>query len=200
MDKKRFFGACGFIVGMLSYGNLALAQADTVFTNGRIYTVDSRNPYAEAVAVKDGRFVGVGSAKDIKKFIGKRTRVVDLGGAFAMPGFVDAHIHPAQPYLQEEGGALLFPESFSKEQIAEALAAYLKRNPGAPHIIGEKWSVGLFPQGRANKEWLDSLVSDRPAILRDEMDLPRFRGRFSAWFSSADLPGCRVIHGAAAGP
>ena len=168
MDKKRFFRACGLIVGMLSYGNLALAQADTVFTNGRIYTVDSSKPYAEAVAVKDGKFVGVGSAKDIKKFIGKRTRVVDLGGAFAMPGFVDAHIHPAQPYLQEEGGALLFPESFSKEQIAEALAAYLKRNPGAPYIIGEKWSVGLFPQGRANKEWLDSLVSDRPAILRDE--------------------------------
>jgi predicted amidohydrolase YtcJ len=168
MDKKRFFGAWGFIVGMLSYGNLALAQADAVFTNGRIYTVDSRKPYAEAVAVKDGKFVGVGSAKDINEFIGKRTRVVDLGGAFAMPGFVDAHIHPAQPYLQEEGGAVLFPESFSTEQIAEALAAYLKRNPGAPYIIGEKWSVGLFPEGRANKEWLDSLVSDRPAILRDE--------------------------------
>ena len=168
MGEKRFFGACGLIVGMLSCSNLALAQADMVFTNGRIYTVDSRKLHAEAVAVKDGKFVGVGSAKDIKKFIGKRTRIVDLGGAFAMPGFVDAHIHPAQPYLQEEGGALLFPESFSKEQIAEALAAYLKRNPGAPYIIGEKWSVGLFPEGRANKEWLDSLVSDRPAILRDE--------------------------------
>jgi len=42
-----------------------------------------------------------------------------------MPGFVDGHIHPAQPYLYEEGGAPLFPESFKKEQIAEAVAAYL---------------------------------------------------------------------------
>jgi hypothetical protein len=168
MDKKRLVGTCAFVVGILSHGSLALAQADTVFTNGRIYTVDGRKPYAEAVAVKDGRFVGVGSAKDIEKFVGRRTRVVDLAGAFALPGFVDAHVHPAQPYLQEEGGALLFPESFGKEQIAEALAAYLKRNPTAPRIIGEKWSVRLFPQGRANKEWLDSLVSDRPAILRDE--------------------------------
>jgi predicted amidohydrolase YtcJ len=37
-----------------------------------------------------------------------------------------------------------------------------------PFIIGEKWGLGLFPNGRANKEWLDSLVSDRPAVLRDE--------------------------------
>jgi len=41
----------------------------------------------------------------------------------------DDHIHPAQPYLHQEGGALLFPESFSKGQIAEAVAAYLKKNP-----------------------------------------------------------------------
>ena len=57
----------------------------------------------------------VGSAKDIEKFVGKRTRVVDLGGAFAVPGFIDAHIHPAQPYLHQEGGALLFPEVANPE-------------------------------------------------------------------------------------
>jgi len=158
------------MVGIFFSYSMAFAQssADIVFTNGKIYTVDKKYPYAEAVAVKDGKFMEVGSAKDIKKFIGKRTRVVDLGGAFAVPGFIDAHIHPAQPYLQQEGGALLFPESFSKGQIAEAVAAYLKKNPKAPYIIGEKWGVSLFPKGRANKEWLDSLVSDRPAVFRDE--------------------------------
>jgi len=142
--------------------------ADTVFTNGRIYTVDAQRPFVEAVAIRDGKFLAVGSAKEIEGSIGKQTRVIDLGGAFAMPGFIDAHIHPAQPYLQEEGGALLFPESYSKEQIAAAVAAYLRDNPDKPYVVGEKWSVGLFPKGRANKEWLDSLISDRPAILRDE--------------------------------
>jgi hypothetical protein len=142
--------------------------ADTVFTNGRIYTVDAQRTFVEAVAIKDGKFLAVGSAKEIEGSIGKQTRVIDLGGAFAMPGFIDAHIHPAQPYLQEEGGALLFPESYSKEQIAAAVAAYLRDNPDKPYVVGEKWSVGLFPKGRANKEWLDSLISDRPAILRDE--------------------------------
>ena len=170
MDKKNLFWyVTVLMVGIFFFSSLALAsEADIVFTNGKIYTVNKKSPFAEAVAVKDGKFMEVGSAKDIEKFVGKQTRVVDLAGAFAMPGFIEAHIHPAQPYLREEGGALLFPESFNEKQIAEAVAAYLKKNPNAPHIIGEKWAVGLFPNGRPNKEWLDSLVSDRPAILRDE--------------------------------
>ena len=142
--------------------------ADTVFTNGKIYTVDPRIPLAEAVAIRDGRFVAVGSSKDVERLAGERTRVIDLAGAFAMPGFVDAHIHPAQPYLNQEGGALLFPESFTKERIAEAVAAYLKANPNVPYVLAEKWGVGLFPDGRPGKEWVDSLVSDRPAVFRDE--------------------------------
>jgi predicted amidohydrolase YtcJ len=145
-----------------------MGAADIVFTNGKIYTVNNEEPFAEAVAVKDGKFVEVGSARDIEEFVGRRTRIVDLGGAFAMPGFVEAHIHPAQPYLHEEGGALLFPESLNKAQIAEAVAAYLRRNPHAPYVIGERWALELFPNGRAHKEWLDSLVGDRPALLRDE--------------------------------
>jgi len=155
-------------LGMPNAAPAEKIPADTVFTNGRIYTVDTQHPFVEAVAIKDGKFLAVGSAEEIESSIGKQTRVIDLGGAFAMPGFIDAHIHPAQPYLQEEGGALLFPESFDKEQIAAAVAVYLKDNPDKPYVLGEKWSVGLFPKGRANKEWLDSLVSDRPAILRDE--------------------------------
>jgi len=121
------------MVGIFFFSSLALAgEAEIVFTNGKIYTVNIKNPFAEAVAVKDGKFVEVGSAKDIEKFVGKRTRVVDLGGAFAVPGFIDAHIHPAQPYLHQEGGVLFFSESLNKEQIAEAVAAYLKKNPRAP--------------------------------------------------------------------
>ena len=147
---------------------LAKGAADIVFTNGRIYTVSKTHPFVEAVAVRDGRFLEVGSAKEVAAFVGERTRVVDLGGAFAMPGFIDDHVHPAQPYLQQEGGALLFPESYDKKQIAEAVAAYLNKHPNAPIIVGEKWAMELFPNGRATKDWLDSMVSDRPAVLRDE--------------------------------
>ena len=109
MDKKNpSWYLTVLIVGIFFSSSLALAsEADIIFTNGKIYTVDKKGPFAEAVAVKDGKFLEVGSAKDIEKFVGKRTRVVDLGGAFAMPGFIEGHIHPAQPYLHEEGGDLV---------------------------------------------------------------------------------------------
>lgn len=113
----------------ISLSTIAAAAEDTtpdiVFTNGKIFTVNGTNQFVEAVAVKDGKFVEIGSTEDINKLVGERTRVVDLAGAFALPGFIDDHIHPAQPYLQHEGGALLFPENFDKQQIAEAVAKYL---------------------------------------------------------------------------
>jgi hypothetical protein len=80
MTKKDLFSYVNaFVVGILLFSSVALAQqdfrgnavpAETVFTNGRIYTVDRKNPFAEAVAVKDGKFIEVGSAKDIEKFVG----------------------------------------------------------------------------------------------------------------------------------
>ena len=58
--------------------------ADTVYTNGKIYTVDEAQPWAEAVAVKDGKLIIVGSAADAESVTGESTTVVDLDGKFAM--------------------------------------------------------------------------------------------------------------------
>ena len=69
--------------------------ADTVYTNGRIYTVNEAQPWAEAVAIKDGKFLVVGSNAEVEAVTGDDTDVVDLGGGFAMPGIGDSHIHPA---------------------------------------------------------------------------------------------------------
>ena len=66
-----------------------------VYTNGRIYTVNDAQPWAEAVAVRDGKYVVVGSADDVATVTGDSTDVIDLNGAFAMPGIGDTHIHPA---------------------------------------------------------------------------------------------------------
>ena len=68
--------------------------ADVVYTNGKIYTVDETQPWAEAVAIKDGKFLAVGSNTDVNASTGDSTRVVDLGGKFVMPGIVDMHAHP----------------------------------------------------------------------------------------------------------
>ena len=69
--------------------------ADLVLRNGQVYTVNTTQPWAESVAVKDGRFVFVGADADVASWIGKQTRVQDLHGGFLLPGFVDALTHPA---------------------------------------------------------------------------------------------------------
>src|SRR5687767_7908635 len=68
--------------------------ADLILTNAKVYTVETGQPWAEAVAIRDGKILTVGSAAEVGKRKGAATRVVDLGGRFVMPAFGDAHAHP----------------------------------------------------------------------------------------------------------
>ncbi|MGG0288256.1 amidohydrolase [Peribacillus butanolivorans] len=68
-------------------------QADIVFINGEVITVDQKNKVVEAVAVIGNRISAVGSNREVKGFIGEETKVIDLQGKTLLPGFIDAHIH-----------------------------------------------------------------------------------------------------------
>jgi len=143
-------------------------SADTVYTNGKIYTVDEKQPWAEAVAIKDGKFLVVGSNADVEAVTGDGTKVIDLGGKFAMPGIHDTHVHPPLVYGHEEMGRLLFPETKSPDEIIEIVKDYAEKNPDVEIIRGEKWATADFPGGKATKEWLDPHFPDRAVYLIDE--------------------------------
>lgn len=68
-------------------------SADLVLLNGKIWTVNDKQPEAEAVAVLGHRIIAVGANNDLRKLIGPQTRVVDLQGRRVVPGFNDAHVH-----------------------------------------------------------------------------------------------------------
>ncbi len=68
-------------------------EADLALVNGKIITVDDESTVAEAVAVKDGRVMAVGSTEMIEKLQGGSTKVIDLEGKTVMPGLYDSHIH-----------------------------------------------------------------------------------------------------------
>ena len=70
-----------------------MSQADEIWTGGVILTMDGANPRAEALAVKDGRLVAVGSASDVLNLSGPGTKIHDLSGRFVMPGLVESHTH-----------------------------------------------------------------------------------------------------------
>ena len=67
--------------------------AELVLNNAKVYTVNKNQPDAEAVAVKDGKIVFVGSNAEVKKYISDKTEVIDCKGQFVMPGFIEGHGH-----------------------------------------------------------------------------------------------------------
>lgn len=145
------------------------ATADLIITGARIYTVDRDNPWASALAIAGGRILAVGSDDDIAHYRGEGTTVRDLGGAFLMPGFVDAHNHHA-----EAGKADLYQLTFSGEasyeQILDAVREYAEgKGPGA-WIIGSSWGSGLLEQlARVDaRRGLDEASGGRPVILTDD--------------------------------
>src|SRR5690242_6120988 len=71
----------------------AAPTADLVLLHGKLVTLEAKQPTAEALAVKDGRIVAIGSDADITPYIGKKTQVLDLKGATAYPGFIEGHGH-----------------------------------------------------------------------------------------------------------
>ncbi len=156
------------LFSVLSPSGTIAQEADTVYTNARIYTVNEARPWVEAVAIKDGKFLAVGSSEEIGRYVGNNTDVIDVGGGFAMPGIHDTHIHTSLVYSHEEAGRLLFEESNSPDEIIAIVKTYAEANPDVEIIRGEKWSTGDFPGGKATKEWLDPHFPNRAVYLIDE--------------------------------
>src|SRR5438552_9015125 len=73
--------------------SVAVKPADLVLRNGKIVTVDAAKPEAQAIAIDGDTIAALGSNQDIQRYVGPSTRVVDLNGALATPGFIDAHVH-----------------------------------------------------------------------------------------------------------
>ena len=153
---------------MAIFISCAREKADFVYKNGKIYTVNEARPWVEAVAIKDGKFIKVGSDAEMKNLIGDKTKVVDLEGRFVMPGVHDTHVHPPIVYVFKESGDLLFPESLSKEDVQKTLQEFAKAHPEKTKIRGEKWGTTLFPGGKATKGFLDEVIFDHPVMLLDE--------------------------------
>lgn len=167
MNLKRSNISLLALVGAFASTPLFAAEpADTAYTNGKIYTVNETSAWAEAVAIKDGKFVKVGSNSEVAEFIGKSTTVIDLAGKFAMPGIHDLHVHPAFKYAYVIDGQFDFPATLSKAEIQAALKAHVAAHPEQKAIRGKQWAHALFPpEGKMPREFIDAAVADRAVLL-----------------------------------
>ena len=136
---------------------------DLIFIHGDIYT-GSAGKRAQALAVRDGRIVAVGSDAEIEKLKGQGTQVVDLGGHFVMPGFNDAHVHLANAGFEKLNVNLIGVRSLAEMQ--ERIAARAKTTPAGEWITGRGWDHTLWPdQKLPTRQDLDQVTGDHPAIF-----------------------------------
>jgi len=154
-------------------------SADTIFLHGDVLpgvtsfvTSGGQNTFAgtmqmnrvQAIAVRGGRIVAVGSDAEIEKLKGKRTQVVDLGGHFVMPGFNDAHVHLANAGFEKLHIELAGARSLAEMQAR--IAASAKDTPAGEWLTGRGWDHTLWPgQTLPTRQDLDPVTGDHPAIF-----------------------------------
>ena len=142
--------------------NPPIEPADKVFTNGKVYTVNESQPWAEAVAVSGNKIVFVGSSKDAEAYIGQDTETSDLEGKMMLPGFVSGHDHLIAARWMNYGVDLYPAET--KEEYLQLIREYVEANPEEKVIRGIGWNPALYGGNPTAKE-LDAIIDDRPAIL-----------------------------------
>ncbi len=165
--KRMFFIILLFVV-ISGFSSLYAVEeglmADMVLLNGRIFTVNKTQPWAQAVAIRDGKFVAVGKDEEIKKLIGKETEVIDLGGKLGLPGFNDAHLHFTNGGLYLLGIDLR-PARDEKE-FARILKEYIYKVPEGEWVTGGNWDHENWPSKKhPRKEMIDPITPDHPVLV-----------------------------------
>lgn len=151
--------------------------ADLVIRNGSVYTADAAGSWSDAIAVRDGQIVALGS-RHVAAATTIDTMVIDIPCGLVVPGFQDAHVHA--PFaglnrlhvdLEALGGI---------EDYLSCITAFERAHPHIEWIIGGGWSLEHFPRGVASKRLLDKVCPDRPVFLFS-------RDVHAAWVNSEAL-------------
>lgn len=140
--------------------------ADTVVLNGKVLVLDQAFRRAEALAVRDGRVVAVGTTKEIKRLVGRRTEVLNAKGGTVLPGINDSHLHLS-------GFALTLPPlsyHVDTATIEDLVAIVRKAAAGAATptewIRGQGWNDNRLPRPPDRTD-LDAVSGDHPVVLTD---------------------------------
>lgn len=149
----------------------AQTVADAIYTGGSIITMNDAAPRAEAVAVKDGRIISVGSRVEVEKFKAPGTKAIDLAGKAMLPGFIDGHGHVFTTGIQAASANLLPApdgEGNSIAKIQELLRAYAKTDASKKFnlILGFGYDDAQMAEKRhLTRQELDEVSKDTPILI-----------------------------------
>ena len=148
--------------------------ADTVLRGGTVYTLNPEQPWAEAVATRNGEIVYVGDSAGAAAFVGEATKVFELNGEMVLPGLHDSHVHAMSSQLRTTG--LKFSTALTAEEVIEVIREYAEAYPDANVIVGG--DVGMDED--LNRDLLDTIDSERPILIGQD-------GGHSLWANGAAL-------------
>ena len=138
MLKKVKYSLCIFVALAALFVILSCQQetsgvkADLVLLNGNIVTMNHDLPRAEAVAISGNSIISVGTSKKVKPFVGEETKVIDLEQKLAIPGFIDAHVHP---FSAGRALTVLDLKGLTKEQILDKVAHKAKESAQGAWVV-----------------------------------------------------------------
>ncbi len=154
---------CLFVLAALAGCSQAAPSADRVLLNGVIETMNEGQPRAEAIAIKDGRIIFVGSSKDVRAHIGDDTDLIDLAGKYVTPGFIESHNHVVASLWTTMGVDL--SSARSADDIGRLLKEHVEANPDETGpIVGFGWTPAAIGTQGPRAADLDKWDLGRPAI------------------------------------
>lgn len=175
-SRRKFIGSSSALaaagLGLATEASLAQsaptssdASPDYVILNGRIFTSDSSQPSAEAFAVKNDRFIAVGSTDYINRLASRGTEIIDAEGMFIVPGFIDAHSHPSGAGVNEL--VQVNADRRSVVEIKEAIAERARNTPRGQWVRAFKYDDTKLDEGRPiNRFDLDEAAPENPVEVR----------------------------------
>jgi predicted amidohydrolase YtcJ len=142
---------------------VSAAAISLVLVNGRVWTGDRARPEAVAVGIAGDRIAAVGDSAEVKAQAPPSAEVVDLGGAFVTPGFIDAHVH----FL--DGGFRLssvqLRDANTPQEFAARIKAYAESVPAGTWITGGDWDHTLWGGELPRRDWIDAVTPNHPVWI-----------------------------------
>lgn len=136
---------------------------DILVLGGRIKTPSG---WAQAMAIRDGKILAVGSVAAVRKQIGSSAKFIDVHGMTVMPGLVDSHVHPLFAGLGDASCKL--PQGANAAGVITAVKACVARAAPGDWIQGGNWVGASFSPGQQTRALLDSVAPNNPVLLNDE--------------------------------
>ena len=180
-SRRQFFKNASPLIALpwLSTKGFFTSSPDTILYNANVITVNPNSPKAEAIAILGEKVIAIGENDQILKLANSNTKKINIAGKTVVPGFIDAHSHPASSGLSHLRNVDIDLRSI--EEIKKAIHKRAKETPPGEWILGFKYDDTKVKEGRlVNRYDLDEAAPNHPVRIRH-------RGGHSAYVNSMAL-------------